>query len=166
MASSPAASSSVLQETSDNRRKSGRAIRKPEKFAQEEHLGSVVKSSAKRKRTPNGVITNALGDEADSSDEDEEEEAEESPDEEELREQRRAARNKKDASKPVAKKAKVTNGVTSPLTIRTAPSAKSRPTKAAQVQKARARKSQVNQEGLYGAVLCSSRSVLSLIGSS
>ncbi|KAL9113101.1 MAG: hypothetical protein Q9227_002713 [Pyrenula ochraceoflavens] len=146
--------SSPNQQDTANRRKSGRTTRQPALFSQEEHLGSIINGSAKRKRTPNGINGNAPEDVSDGerSSGSEEDHDEESPDEEELREQRRAVRNKRSASKPVAKKARMTNGVETPLAIRTAPSAKSRPTKAAKVQQARARKSQVNQEGLYAEV--------------
>ncbi|KAL9623451.1 MAG: hypothetical protein Q9160_002344 [Pyrenula sp. 1 TL-2023] len=153
MASAVAPSSSAAQDGA-NRRKSGRQTRKPELFAQEEHLGSVIPNgSAKRKRAPNGVKeTEPRGDGGKESSSEEEEEEEESADEEELKEKRRASRNKKAAKKPAAKKAKVTNGIGSPLAIRTAPSAKSKAPNTAKVQKARSRPSQMNREGLYADV--------------
>lgn len=154
MASAVAPSSPATQD-STTRRKSGRQTRKPEKFAQEEHLGSVIPNgSAKRKRAPNGVKeAETPGDGEKESSSEEEEEEEESADEEELKEKRRTSRKKKAPNKPAAKKAKVTNGIGSPLAIRTAPSAKSKAPKTAKVQKARSRPSQLNKDGLYGTLL-------------
>lgn len=150
MATAAVASSPATQDNA-NRRRSGRQTRKPELFAQEEHLGSVIPNgSAKRKRAPNGTDATDLpnDDEEEGSSEEEEEE---SADEEELKEKRKASRNKKTTAKPAAKKAKIINGIGSPLAIRTAPSAKSKASRTAKSQKARNRPSQANKEGLYGA---------------
>jgi cohesin complex subunit SA-1/2 len=131
-----------------NRRKSGRVHRKPELFAEEHHQGSLSNGSAKRKRADNEEL--AEDEEAGSgSDVSSSEESDGEPDEEELKEKRRQSRNK--TSKPVAKKAK-TNGTSTTLAIRSA-NIESKPgTKAAKVQKARARPSQLQQVGLYAQV--------------
>ena len=131
-----------------DRRKSARSIRKPEFFAEENHEGSLLSNgSAKRKRTTNGTAD----DERD-EDEDEESSSEESEgeaDEEELREKRRIARSKS-AGKPASKKPRTSSRRDTTLAIRSANVQSKAPSKAAKVQQARARKSQVNEEGLYG----------------
>ncbi|RMD44970.1 hypothetical protein DV735_g52, partial [Chaetothyriales sp. CBS 134920] len=96
------------------RRKSGRAIRKPDLYSQQDHA-----------------------------------ESEGEPDEEEIREQRRTRR------KPAAKRARTANGASTTLAIRSARSAniQSKPlSKATKVQRARARPSQANKQGLYAEV--------------
>ena len=140
-----------------NRRRSGRQVRKPEHFGGEEHVRSVVTNgSAKRKRI-NQPTANGVSEEEDDSESSEEEEDESEPDEEELKERRRANRAKKASSKqPATKKAK-TNGAGPSLAIRTANNATQ---KGKKVQKARARQSQMNEEGLYGMLSLDGRNTL------
>jgi cohesin complex subunit SA-1/2 len=145
LASSPPAT----QETSD-RRKSGRAVRKPDLFAEEHHEGSLLSDgSVKRKRQPNG---DTFADEGDDEPEDEEsaEESDGLPDEEELKERNRKSRNKKGTTRPTTKRPRVSNGTGTTLAIRSANVPSKNATQKAKVQKARSRQSQVNQEGLYG----------------
>ena len=128
----------------ESRRKSGRTVKRPDIFAEEEHEGSLlINGSAKRKRAPGRPDpVNGEGDEEDEDDDDDGSEGE--PDEEEQREQRR--RQKK--PRLTAKQAKPT---TSTLAIRSA-NIPGKSSKAAKAQKARARPSQVNKEGLYAEV--------------
>jgi len=144
----PASSSPTTQETSD-RRKSGRAIRKPDLFAEEHHEGSLLSNGpVKRKRQPNGDAT--LDPDADElEDEDLVEESEGSANEE-LKERTRKSRNKKATTKPMTKRAKITNGTGTTLAIRSANLPSKSASQRAKVQNARSRQSQVNQEGLYG----------------
>ena len=141
-----------------DRRKSARSIRKPEFFAEEHHDGSLLSNgSAKRKRTTNGIVD----DEQDEDDDEESssEESESEADEEELREKRRAAKSKS-AGKPASKKPRISSGRDTTLAIRSANVQSKAPSKAAKVQQARARKSQVNEEGLYGTMRSFSRNIV------
>lgn len=134
-------------ETGD-RRKSTRSIRKPELFAQERHQDSRISNgSAKRKRTANGTVHHELEEEEDQESSPEESEGE--ADEEELRDKSRIARSKM-MGKPAPKKVRRSNGGDATLAIRSANVQSKAPSKAAKVQQARARKSQANEEGLYG----------------
>ena len=138
---------STAQETA-NRRKSARAIRKPEFFSEQDHDGSVMSNgSTKRKRATNGD----MGEEENEDEEGESsvEESEGSADEEELRERRRVAKART-TGKRASKKVRKSNGVDTTLAIRSANVQSKPPSKAAKIQQARARKSQVNAEGLYG----------------
>lgn len=149
-----ASQSTTMEDSPANRRRSGRQIRKPAQFAEEEHVGSVVTNgSAKRKRTPkateNGLDDGESESDEEEDDEEEEEEDDEDPDEEELKEQRRASRAKKAPSKKPASKKPKTNGTGPSLAIR--PASKVAP-KGKKTQKARARPSQANEEGLYGTI--------------
>ena len=137
----------------ESRRKSGRAIRRPDIFAEEEHQGSILSNgSAKRKRTSTSKKADAEDDDNDDSEETEDDdESESEPDEEETKERRRAQKRKTATSKPAAKRAKTANS-SATLAIRSA-NIPSRPaTKGAKTQKARARPSQVNKEGLFAEV--------------
>ena len=135
------------QETS--RRKSGRVIRKPDIFDEEDFSGSRLSNgSAKRKRAVDGETLEP--DEDDASGEESEEESESEPDEEEMREKRRAQRKKTTTMKPAAKRAKTLNGANTTLAIRSA-NILNKP-KGAKTQKARARPSQVHKEGLFAEV--------------
>jgi cohesin complex subunit SA-1/2 len=137
------------QETSD-RRKSGRAVRKPDHFAEEHHEGSLLSNgSGKRKRQVNGDAL--LDPDVDGQEgEDSVEESEGSADEEELKERRRQSRNKSASANPKTKRAKFSNGTGTTLAIRSANVPSKGASQRAKVQKARSRQSQVNQEGLYG----------------
>jgi cohesin complex subunit SA-1/2 len=106
---------SPLVEMSDNessapegnsRRKSGRAVKAPEKFVPNAS-SSQANGHSKRKR-PNGEESDAELVDNDASSEEESEEDDDSPDEEEIRERRRKS---KKARKPVAKKPKVNGTV-------------------------------------------------------
>ncbi|KKY27717.1 putative nuclear cohesin complex subunit [Phaeomoniella chlamydospora] len=143
--------STPLEESNANRRKSGRQIRKPQIFAEEDHFGSVVTNgSAKRKRASRVSENDDDVDEDLSETSEEEDEDQDEPDEEELRAQRRAAKAKKaPTKKPASKKAKVANGTGTSLAIRTTNSAAQKGTK---LQKARARPSQMHEEGLYAEI--------------
>ena len=148
MNSESAVDLSTSAQDGSGRRKSGRSIRKPELFAEEYHDSLLRRNgSTKRKRTTNG----AVGDELD-----EEEDQESSPDEsegeadaQELREKRRTVRSKTTA-KPASKKARKAKVMDGTLAIRSANVQSKAPSKAAKVQQARSRKSQANEEGLYG----------------
>ena len=138
----------------ESRRKSGRVSRRPDIFAEEDHQGSILSNgSAKRKRTPISKTANADRDDDEiQSDQESEEESESEPDEEEVKEKRRAQRKKTTVAKPAAKRAKTTNGTDTTLAIRSA-NIQSRPaSKSAKTQKARARPSQANKEGLFAEV--------------
>lgn len=144
-----ASSPPTTQETSD-RRKSGRAVRKPDVFAEERHEGSLLSNgSGKRKRQPNGDSLLDTGDD-EIEDGDSGGESEGSADEEELKERRRQSRNKKATPKPTTKRAKTSNGTGTTLAIRSANVPAKSASQKAGIQKARSRQSQVNQEGLYG----------------
>lgn len=135
------------QDTAD-RRKSARSIRKPELYAEEHYEGSLLSNGSTKRKRP----TNGTGGENLDEDEDEDslsEGSEGEADEEELREKRRMARSKT-ASKPAPKKVRRSNGVDATLAIRSANVQSKAPSKATKVQQARARKSQANEEGLYG----------------
>ena len=135
-------------------RKSGRAIRRPDIFAEEDHQGSILSNgSAKRKRTPISKAANTDQDQdLDSEEESEDTESESEADEEEMKEKRRAQRNKPAMAKPATKRAKTANTAGTTLAIRSA-NIPSRPaTKTAKKQNARARPSQMNKEGLFAEV--------------
>jgi cohesin complex subunit SA-1/2 len=129
------------------RRKSGRVHRRPDMFAEEEHAGSILTNgSAKRKRI--SIITAEDVEDDEETSEDEEDDSE--PDEEEVREKRRNQRKRPKTSKPAPKRSQAKPSTT--LAIRSA-NVPSRPaSKSAKIQKARARQSQVNKEGLYAEV--------------
>ncbi|KAL2838291.1 hypothetical protein BJY01DRAFT_35194 [Aspergillus pseudoustus] len=118
-----------------NRRKSGRATRKPELFSQTHgDSNGATAGGAKRKRTTTGNENEDDVEDAEDVSESEDEDEEDEPDEEELREQRRAARKasakkassgSKPKAKPQgsrsAKKPKVTgNGIANQLAFRPA----------------------------------------------
>jgi cohesin complex subunit SA-1/2 len=138
MASAAVINTSASAPSTADRRKSGRTVRKPELFAEERHDGSLFSNgSTKRKRRTNGKTNDEL------------EESEGEADEEELREKRRIARYKA-MGKPAPKKARKSSGVGATLAIRSANAQTKAPSKVVKVQQARARKSQANEEGLYG----------------
>jgi cohesin complex subunit SA-1/2 len=148
MASTTVINPSASAQNTADRRKSGRSVRKPELFAEERHEGSLLSNgSAKRKRRTNGTTYGELDEDGDQDSSPEESEGE--ADEEELREKRRIARHKA-AGKPAPKKARKSSGVDATLAIRSANAQTKAPSKAAKVHQARARKSQANEEGLYG----------------
>ena len=146
--------SSISTPDTGNRRKSARSIRKPKLLAEEHYEGSLLSNGTmKRKRSTNGAVDEGLDE-----DEDQESSPEESDgdaDEEEVREKRRLARSKT-TGKPAPKKARKSNGVGATLAIRSANVQSKAPSKVAKVQQARARKSQANEEGLYGTLRPSS----------
>lgn len=144
-----------------DRRKSGRATRKPELFSQSYNDGT----GSKRKRDAAGEDDEDAGEEEDQDEVDDASETEggdEEADEEELREKKRAARKKstkktsttpktkaKPRTAPAAKKAKVAgNGIAGQLALRPAASGKrtvSRP------RKPKVRPSlAAGEHGLYG----------------
>ena len=141
-----------------SRRKSGREIRKPDHFAEEEHVGSLLSNgSAKRKRisAANGAdIENGSDGDDDDSNEDNQSDndSEDEPDEEEMREKRRTQRKKGSVARPAAKKARTANGASTTLAIRSANIPGRQAGKRAKTQKARARPSQINKEGLFAEV--------------
>ena len=148
----------ALMEISDNestpraeesRRKSGRAVRAPEKY-EPDLAASQINGTAKRKRSDAGDDEEEAA-EIDASEEEEESDEEiESADEEELREARKRA---KKAKKPVAKKPK-TNGSVAHTRAPAVKQLPSRPKKSKKVALA-----DDEAEGLYG---MSSQLILSL----
>ncbi|OCT44867.1 hypothetical protein CLCR_05374 [Cladophialophora carrionii] len=141
---------------SASRRKSGRVVRQPAVFSQEHHVGSVaINGAAKRKRAHNVSTEHEEEEEQDvqsERDSDDEDEEEDEPDEEELKEQRRAKRAKAAPAKPATKRAKTTTGSRTTLAIRSA-NVRSKPAaKASKTQRARARPSQAQHQGLYAEV--------------
>lgn len=148
MASAAVINTSASAPSTADRRKSGRTVRKPELFAEERHDGSLFSNgSTKRKRRTNGKTNDELDEDEDKESSLEESEGE--ADEEELREKRRIARYKA-MGKPAPKKARKSSGVGATLAIRSANAQTKAPSKVVKVQQARARKSQANEEGLYG----------------
>jgi hypothetical protein len=142
--------SSTATQDAANRRKSGRSIRRPELFAEERYEGSLLSNGAmKRKRSTNGAVDEGLDEDEDQ--ESSPEESEGDADDEERRERRRPTRSKT-TGKPTPKKARKSNGVDATLAIRSANVQSKAPSKAAKVQQARSRKSQANEEGLYGTI--------------
>ncbi|KIX08214.1 uncharacterized protein Z518_02870 [Rhinocladiella mackenziei CBS 650.93] len=132
--------SSVPNGTPESRRRSGRIVRKPDLFSQENHEGSVLTNgSTKRKRVTNATTAD--------DDEDDEE-----PDEEELRAERRAPRARATAAKPATKRTKTASGPNTTLAIRSAKSQSKSGTKGSKTQKARVRPGQMHEQGLYAEV--------------
>ena len=90
-----AATSSPNGTQDESRRKSGRVVKRPDIFAEEDHQGSILSNgSAKRKRTPISKKA-GTGDDEDEIDSDEgtdEDDSENEPDEEEVKEKRKAQR--------------------------------------------------------------------------
>ncbi|RDW94942.1 hypothetical protein BP5796_00705 [Coleophoma crateriformis] len=142
----------------NSRRKSGRAVRAPEKFVPDLPSSQPEKSSAKRKRGHEDVQNDASEAEEDEEDESDQE-SEESTAEEEVRPTRKKA---KAPRKPTAKKAK-TNGASQPADEEDAEADEddaatarlpSRPKKGKKVAIA-----DQNAEGLYAEVYTSGRSL-------
>lgn len=128
-----------------NRRKSGRAVKKPDFFQEDPSTPST--NSAKRKRADRVAEDDGdIGEDA--SGEDSVEESDGEADEEELKEKRRkSSRAKKPQRKPAAKKPKTVNGM-GKLAIRPAPNGVK---KASRPRKPAARQSAVEEvDGLYG----------------
>ena len=118
--SDPATSNVTGNNAAPNRRKSSRTKQKPVLLQEDPSLLYVSNGSSKRKRadTRGG---DAASLQEDASDESSPEESDGDPDEEELKEKRRrASRSKKISSKPVAKKAKITNALSTKLAVRPA----------------------------------------------
>lgn len=151
---------------SGDRRKSGRATRRPELLSQSySDANGATAGGAKRKRIATGDENQDDIDNADDASEPESEDTEEGdePDEEELREQRRAARSKKSSSGTKSKaksqgsrstkKPKVTgNGIGSQLALR--PAANSAKL-ASRPRRPKVRSSlAAGESGLYGTILC------------
>lgn len=139
----------------ESRRKSGRAVRHPAVFSEENHAGSLLANgTTKRKRADDATAENDEEEEHVESDEDSEddEEEEDEPDEEELKAQRRTMRAKAAPAKPATKRAKTTAGPSTTLAIRSANIQRKPAGKASKTQRARARPSQAHQEGLYAEV--------------
>ncbi|KIY01342.1 uncharacterized protein Z520_02894 [Fonsecaea multimorphosa CBS 102226] len=144
----------------ESRRRSGRAVRKPEIYSQGLRDSSVLANgTGKRKRVADS--TNEDDDENDESEEDDEEEEEDEdedeedegePDEEELKAQRRAQRAKAAAAKPATKRAKTSSGASTTLAIRSTNIQSKPAARASKSSKARARPSQAHQQGLYAEV--------------
>jgi cohesin complex subunit SA-1/2 len=129
------------------RRRSGRVVRKPEKFIAE--LSPT--GSSKRKRRDDNDGESDVGGGAEEEEEEQSQSSEGEPDEEELRERRRAKKSRPRAKKPPQKKPR-TNGEVLNLAIRPATTTKK---KAAKARKAPVRKSAIIDEdadGLYGKI--------------
>ncbi len=128
-----------------NRRKSGRAVKKPDFFQEDPTTPST--NSAKRKRADRAVEDDEdIGEDA--SGEESVEDSDGEADEEELKEKRRrASKAKKGQSKPAAKKPKTVNGM-GKLAIRPAPNGVK---KTSRPRKPPPRQSAVEEvDGLYG----------------
>lgn len=131
-----------------DRRKSGRAVKKPDFF--QEDASTHSNSSAKRKRADRAEGEEDMG--HDASGEDSVDDSDGEADEEELKEKRRRApKAKKVQNKPAAKKPKTVNGM-GKLAIRPAPNGVK---KAARPKKqTRVRQSAVEDaDGLYGVLI-------------
>ncbi|KAF2646120.1 hypothetical protein P280DRAFT_512321 [Massarina eburnea CBS 473.64] len=126
------------------RRRSGRVVKKPEKFAPE----SSPVGSTKRKRGDDGGSDSDVDGDAPSEEDEQSQSSEGEPDEEELKARRKAKKTRPAVKKPAQKKPK-TNGEIVGLAIRPATAPKK---KAARPRKAAVRKSAVTDEdadGLY-----------------
>lgn len=137
------AMSSPVQ-ASSTRRKSGRAVRAPQKFTPVIPASQSANANGKRKRRDDNADSEESQDESVTEEVDESDEEEESADEEEQREQKKRSRSNN--KKPAAKKAKV-NGASSPAS---APALKlaSRPRKPTKPKKLVIK--DANATGLYG----------------
>ena len=146
------ADTSIMSSTADigERRKSGRSIRKPEIFSQEQHDGSLLANGSKRKRPESGDQRDA--DEEDTPEESDSDESEDDPDEEELYEKRRAARSRNPSGKPASKRSRTTNSGSATLAIRSANIQRKPASKNAKAHNARSRPSQIQEGGLYAEV--------------
>lgn len=144
--------SSPASTPAEDRRKSGRATRRPEVFSQTNHSIIESNTTTKRKR---GDALDQSDSENELSESDSDDAEDDEPDEEEIREKRRTVRKKgpkKAPTKkrtPAAKKPKVAgNGVGRQLAFR--PATNSRPP-ASRPRKVRARPSLASgEQGLYG----------------
>jgi cohesin complex subunit SA-1/2 len=143
--SEPDATPGAGDASSTTRRKSGRTVRKPDLFAEDNFAGSLVESSsAKRKRAQQS----ANDDEEDLSEDESEDMSESEADEEEIKATRGAARQKK----PAPKKQKVVNGARPQLALRPPPN-RQKPAKKGKAQVPRVRKSQAGDvNSLYGKI--------------
>ncbi|OAG42450.1 hypothetical protein AYO21_03326 [Fonsecaea monophora] len=134
----------------ESRRRSGRVVRKPAIYSQEQRDNSLPPNGiGKRKRGANPLDGNdeeSEPDEEDEEEDDEDESDESEPDEEELKDQRRAQRAKAAATKPATKRAKTTSTT---LAIRSANIQSKPAARSSKSSKARARPSQAHQQGLY-----------------
>lgn len=141
----------------NTQRKSGRAIRKPDLFAREHHEGSVISndSSVKRKRQQESDAfpnQNGHGEDVRDSHTESENDDERSTIEEDAsrRRAKSTGRNRKAASKSSTKRPRTSASPSRALAIRPANVPSKSAVQKAKSQKARARPSQVNREGLYG----------------
>lgn len=140
----------------EDRRKSGRATRRPDTFSQSTHSAKKNSASGKRKRGDPQDVEDDDDDEDDESDSESDDAGDDEADEEELREKRRGARKagpKKAAPKKgsrAAKKPKVAgNGVGRQLAFR--PATNGRLPAARAPRKPKARPSLVSGEhGFFG----------------
>ena len=138
MAPSPDMTPDDVEETSTNRRTSGRVSKQPQRFA------ATTSGPTKRKRSEEH--DEGIGMEDDASGDGSEDETEGEPDEEEVREKRRATRRvNATRDKPVAKKPRADN-TTIDLAIRTS---KTRPKQSRRAAKTRA-VSDEEAEGIFG----------------
>ena len=126
-----------MEDSETNRRRSGRAIRKPYLFAEEEHAGSILSNGSSKRKHDDVDCEDGFHGRTRSESE------EESSGDEETQDKRRNVRHGSKRAKP--------NGATA-LAIRPANVPSKPRTKSAKAQKARARPSQMHLEGLYAEV--------------
>ena len=135
--------------TSTNRRKSGRAIRKPVLLNKDPNIPQVsVGNSGKRKRVD--VPSQDLMDSSDDESEEEVTDDESDPDEEELKERRRkASKTTKAPSKAVAKKPRTGPALTTNLAVRPATNGVKRNARPKQPRARPVKNAEENGIGLY-----------------
>ncbi|KAF1815728.1 hypothetical protein P152DRAFT_390087 [Eremomyces bilateralis CBS 781.70] len=134
----------------DNRRKSGRVVKKPEVFA------PPTSSQATKRKRDYGAEDEDVDMEDDASDEDDEDEDDSEPSEEERREQRRNKRKSGSQRKPAAKKPKANGAGEVNLAIRPAV----RAAKAKRSRRPRPRESAIAVgKGLYGDVFSGRKTI-------
>ena len=135
--------------STNNRTKSGRAIRKPVLLNKDPNIPQVsVGNSAKRKRVD--VPVQDLVDSSDPESEDEASDNESDPDEEELKERRRkASKTKKAPAKSIAKKPRTGPGLTTSLAVRPATNGVKKNAKTKQARAHPVKNVQGDATGLY-----------------
>ena len=140
---------SLDMDTTTNRRKSGRAIRKPVLLSKDPNIpqGSVG-NSGKRKRVD--VPIQDVVDSSDAESDDQVSEDESDPDEEELKERRRkASKTNKAASKSVAKRPRTGPALTTNLAVRPATNGVKKNARPKQPRAHLVRNAEDNATGLY-----------------
>ena len=140
---------SLDMDTTTNRRKSGRAIRKPVLLNKDPNIPQVSGgTSGKRKRVD--VPIQDVVDSSDAESDDQVSEDESDPDEEELKERRRkASKTNRAPSKSVAKKSRTGPALTANLAVRPATNGFKKSAKPKQPRARPSRNAEDNATGLY-----------------